>query len=70
MKLEPVKAVCIYHKGSYDELGKSYGAIFKYIEKNNYEITQCPRECYIDGVWNKDNVEDLLTEIQIPVKQK
>ena len=33
MKLEPVKAVCIYHKGSYDELGKSYGAILKYIEK-------------------------------------
>lgn len=70
MKLNPVTAVCIYHKGAYDELGNSYSAILKYIEDNNYEIIECPRECYIDGIWNKENVEDWLTEIQIPVKRK
>ena len=40
----------------------------KYIESNNLQITGYPRECYIDGIWNKDNVEDWLTEIEVPIK--
>lgn len=40
----------------------------KYIESNNLQITDYPRECYIDGIWNKDNVEDWLTEIEVPIK--
>lgn len=27
------------------------------------------RSCYIDGIWNKEDVEGWLTEIQIPVKR-
>ena len=46
------------------------GAFVSYIEENNYEIIDFPRECYIDGMWNKDNVEEWLTEIQVPVKKK
>lgn len=68
--LEPVEAVCIYHKGSYDELGKSYSIIMDYIEKNNYEVIDFYRECYIDGIWNKENPDEWLTEIQVPVKKK
>lgn len=67
-QLKPVKAVCIYHKGSYDNLGKAYGFIIKYISDNNLEIADTPRERYIDGMWNKENVEDWLTEIQVPIK--
>ena len=44
--------------------------ILKYIEDNGYEITEFPRECYIDGCWNKENEDDYLTEIQVPVKKK
>lgn len=67
-KLKPTKAVCIYHKGSYENLTDAYAFIMKYITENNLQITDCPRERYIDGVWNKENVEDWLTEIQVPVK--
>lgn len=69
-ELESVNAVCIYHKGSYEELGKSYSIIMEYISKNNYEIIDYFRECYIDGIWNKENVDDWLTEIQVPIKKK
>lgn len=68
--LEHVQAICIYHKGTYDNLGKSYSIIMDYIEKNGYEIIDYYRECYIDGVWNKDKVEDWLTEIEVLVKKK
>lgn len=70
MELKPINAVCIYHKGSYDNLRDSYNIILNYIEKNRYEITESIRECYIDGCWNKENEEDYLTEIQVPVNKK
>ena len=70
MNLEKVEAVCIYHKGSYDSLGNSYSIIMKYIEDNQYEIIDYPRECYIDGCWNKNIVDEWLTEIQVPVRKK
>ena len=68
MELPETKCICIYHKGSYDKLGVSYGKIMKYIEDNKLEIIDCPRECYIDGIWNKEDVNDWLTEIQVPIK--
>lgn len=67
MKSKPIKAVCIYHKGDYSKLSESYNKILKYVEDNNYKISGEIRESYIDGCWNKENVEDYLTEIQIPV---
>ena len=67
-KLNKVKAVSLYHKGSYATLSEAYGFILDYIQKNNLEIIDNPRERYIDGIWNKDNEDDYLTEIQIPIK--
>ncbi len=69
-KLKPVKAVCVYHKGSYSTLPEAYACIMKYIEENSLEIIEEPRERYIDGMWNKGSEEDWLTEIQVPVKSK
>lgn len=70
MKADAITAVCIYHKGAYENLRDSYNTILKHIEDNNYEIIDNVRECYIDGCWNKDNVDDYLTEIQFPVNKK
>ena len=61
-------AACIFHKGSYDTLHKSYAMLLQYIEENGYEICGNIRESYIDGVWNKETEKEWLTEIQIPVK--
>ena len=62
-------AACIFHKGSYDTLHKSYASLLNYIEENGYEICGNIRESYIDGVWNKDTADQWLTEIQIPVRK-
>lgn len=66
--LPATKAICIYHKGAYDRLGEAYAYIIKYARENGYQISGYPRECYIDGMWNKEKVEDWLTEIQLPVE--
>lgn len=66
--LPATKAICIYHKGAYDRLGEAYAYIYRYAAENGYQVAGYHRESYIDGIWNKDNVEDWLTEIQLPVK--
>ena len=66
--LPATKAICIYHKGAYDRLGEAYAYIYRYAMENGYQVAGFHRECYIDGIWNKENVEDWLTEIQLPVE--
>lgn len=63
-------AVTVMHKGPYRDLGKAYAYVFKWIDDNGYKITDKPRESYIDGIWNKENENDWLTEIQVPVIKK
>lgn len=65
-----VEAACVFHKGSYDTMYKSYEIIMNYLEENGYEICGSIRESYIDGIWNQDSETEWLTEIQIPVKRR
>lgn len=66
--LPEISAACIFHRGSYGTLPESYERLLRYIEDNGYEIAGEVRESYIDGVWNKEDERDWLSEIQIPVK--
>lgn len=67
-RLPATRALCIYHKGSYDLLGEAYAYIMNYAAENGYKITGFFRESYIDGIWNKDDPADWLTEIQLPIE--
>lgn len=62
------KAACVIHKGPYSTLPKAYCALYKWIEDNKLECADYPRESYIDGIWNRENPEDWITEIQVPLK--
>ena len=68
-KMPEVQAACIFHKGSYRFFPESYEILLKYIEENGYKISGEIRESYIDGVWNKDDESQWLSEIQIPVEK-
>lgn len=65
-----VEAASVIVKGDYSEnLGKGYAYIMKWIEDNGYIMSGKAREVYIDGVWNKENPNEYITEIQVPVKK-
>lgn len=68
-EIDSVMAVSVMHKGSYKDLSKAYAFAFKWIEQNGYIASDSPRESYIDGIWNKDDENEWLTELQIPIKQ-
>lgn len=62
-------AACLFHKGPYDTLPKAYFALTSWMENNGYKPDALPRESYIDGIWNKEDENDWLTEIQFPIKK-
>ena len=63
-----IKALSVCHKGSYANLAKAYAFALNTAKDKGYKIVGAIREVYIDGCWNKDNEEDYLTEIQIPIE--
>ena len=67
-KMEKIPtAACVYHKGPYATLGAAYAFVFKWIEDNGYVPCEGPRESYVDGIWNKEDENEWLTELQIPI---
>ncbi|HOC30546.1 MAG TPA: MerR family transcriptional regulator [Treponemataceae bacterium] len=63
-------AAYVLHKGPYSTLPAAYAAVFKWIEDNGYVASDCPRESYIDGIWNCQTDADWLTELQVPVARE
>jgi DNA-binding transcriptional MerR regulator len=60
-------AACVMHKGPYSELRAAYAAVFKWIDENGYAATDNPRESHIDGIWNREDPAEWVTEVQVPV---
>jgi len=69
-EIPPVTAVTVLHLGAYEEIGAAYAYAVKWAEQNGYQITGNVRESHIDGIWNKEDVAEWLTEIQVPVEKK
>lgn len=62
-------AACVLHKGPYSELPLAYAAAFKWIDDNGYIPSGNPRESYIDGIWNRRDPAEWLTEVQVPIER-
>lgn len=68
--LEGVKEMAtLVHEGPYQTLHAAYNAISKWIEDNDYEIIQPPRELYLKGEWATEDENEYITELQFPVRK-
>jgi effector-binding domain-containing protein len=65
--LKPRKVVSLIHKGPYDTIADGYKAILSYVQENDYEIAGPMMDLYLNDP-NSVEPEDLMTEIQIPIK--
>ena len=61
-------ALCVNHYGAYEHMPETFAELFAYAEANGYEVIDRPRFCHIDGIWNKETVDEWMTEIQLPIK--
>ena len=62
------KMACILHRGPYRTIGNAYDYLLNWIRSQGVQMTGKPRESYIDGIWNKQNEDEWLTELQIPIE--
>lgn len=64
------QCVSLVHQGPYDQLGRSYAMIFKYINERKYRAIVPTREVYLKGpgMIFKGNPKNYLTEIQILIE--
>lgn len=69
-EIPAVTAVSVLHRGPYERIREAYAYAMQWVEQNGYRIVDHVRESYIDGIWNKESMEDWLTEIQVPVEKK
>lgn len=68
-RLEAVpKALCMKHIGPYERFYESFTEAFAYMEEHGYKIAGQIRTSYIDGAWNREDPEQWLSLIQIPIK--
>ena len=64
------RCVALLHHGPYEELGRSYEKILRYVKEHGYKIQVPTREVYIKGpgMIFKGNPRKYLTEIQTLLK--
>jgi effector-binding domain-containing protein len=60
-------SLSIMHRGPYSSLRETYAFAYEWIKQNGYRAADNPRESYIDGIWNREDENDWLTELQIPI---
>lgn len=61
---------CLYHSGSLEHMEESYHRLLRYIEGKGYEISGAIYEIFLVDTIDTKIDEELVTHIQIPVKQK
>jgi DNA-binding transcriptional MerR regulator/effector-binding domain-containing protein len=63
--------VSLIHRGPYEDLGRSYSRILRYVKERGYEIQLPTREVYLKGpgMIFRGNPKKYLTEIQMLVEK-
>jgi len=70
-ELPACRACSMIHKGSYDNLHKTYGIVYGYMTANRYKALIPSREVYIKGsdMFSVGNPEEYVTEVIVPIER-
>ena len=69
-EIEPITAISVIHRGTYDHLRDAYLYAVNWARENGYTLDGEPRERYIHGAWDRKDEAEWVTELQLPVKEK
>lgn len=67
--LPAIKAISVIYRGPYPGVEAGFSQIFSYARENNLETLSPSRELYFNSPEEVPE-EDLMTEIQVPIKEK
>lgn len=63
-------ALCVYHRGPYEDIGKAILALREYVQKNSIPTTGPFRSIYLEGPPNRDDSSDYITQIAVPIRRE
>ena len=65
-----VPALCIYHRGPYEEIAAAIQALMAYIQEHHIETTGPFRSVFLEGPPNRGtHSEDYITQIAVPIRE-
>lgn len=70
VKVEAGEFACIYHKGNYKDIKKSYLKILDYVKRENLKIGDFSMEVADIDIKLSSDPNNFITEIQIPIISK
>jgi len=69
MEFAETPALCIYHRGPYEETATAIRALRNHVKENGIETTGPFRSIYLEGPPNRgQNSGDYITQIAVPIK--
>ena len=69
MEFAETPALCIYHRGPYEETVTAIHALMAYVKEHNIELAGSFRSIYMEGPPNRgENSADYITQIAVPIK--
>ncbi len=67
---EPREVAYLVKKGSYEEMSESFMRLLRWIAENGYEVMGPGVNVYHNDPMMVRSEEDLITEVQFPVRKK
>lgn len=64
------KVLTSFHEGNTDNILESYEKLVDCAVNENYDIIGSPKEVLIKSIYDIDNPEEFITEIQLPIIKK
>lgn len=58
------------HEGSYDDIMNTYEKLVEYAENNGMDIIGSPKEILVKSKYDGEDMENYITEIQLPIIRK
>lgn len=70
LEFAETQALCIYHRGPYEETALAIRALAEYVKENNVSVTGSYRSIYLEGPPNRgDKSADYITQIAVPIRR-
>ncbi len=67
---EPQQVAYLVHAGSYQSMQDSFMRLLRWISENGYEVAGPPVNVYHNDPMMVRSEEELITEVQFPVRKK
>ncbi|HRX43516.1 MAG TPA: GyrI-like domain-containing protein [Clostridia bacterium] len=69
-QMPEINAAVMMCQGPYENIHKGFKVVYDWIEKNGHVIEGPGRISAVHGPWDRDDPEEFVMELQVPIREK